>query len=119
MFIGQRTFDELKFLFVKPMHECNTCYIYHVKIDELWIGLNNMQKKSQVYNHDSEACGVSTMFFKVSQLSQPHFGLSVRMKLTLPKVRTWNPLGLPKTQSLIAGVKTPRIGVFFIPLERS
>jgi len=35
------------------------------------------------------------------------------------KVGTWSPPGLPKTQSLIAAVKTPRIGVFFIPLERS
>jgi hypothetical protein len=52
-------------------------------------------------------------------LSQPHFGLSVRMKLTLPKVGTWSPPGPPKTQSLIIGVKTPCIGVFFIPLERS
>jgi hypothetical protein len=52
-------------------------------------------------------------------MSQPHFGLSVRMKLTLPKVGTWNPPGLPKTQSLIAGVKTPCIGVFLISLKRS
>jgi len=36
------------------------------------------------------------------------------MKLTLPKVGTWSLPGLPKTQSLIAGVKTPRIGVFFM-----
>jgi len=43
-------------------------------------------------------------------VSQPHFGLSVKMKLTLPKVGTWSPLGLPKTQSLIVGVKTRRIG---------
>jgi hypothetical protein len=41
------------------------------------------------------------------------------MKFTLPKVGTWSPPGLSKTQSLIARVKTPRIGVFFIPLERS
>jgi hypothetical protein len=52
-------------------------------------------------------------------LSQPHFGLSVRMKLTFPKVRTWSPPGLPKTQSLISGVKKPRIGVFLISLKRS
>ncbi len=38
-------------------------------------------------------------------MSQPHFEASVRMKLTLPKVGTWSPLGLPKTQSLIAGSK--------------
>jgi hypothetical protein len=31
------------------------------------------------------------------QLSQPHFGLSVRVKPTLPKVGTWSPSGLPKT----------------------
>jgi hypothetical protein len=29
-------------------------------------------------------------------LSQPHFEASVRMKLTLPKVGTWSPLGLSK-----------------------
>jgi hypothetical protein len=57
-------------------------------------------------------------FFSI-ELSQPHFGLSVRMKLTLPKVGTWSPPGLPKIQSLITRVKTPCIGVFFILLERS
>jgi hypothetical protein len=41
------------------------------------------------------------------------------MKLTLPKLGTWSPLGFLKTQSLIAGVKTPRIGVFLISSERS
>ncbi len=52
-------------------------------------------------------------------LSQPHFEASVRMKLTLPKVGIWSPLGLPKTQSLIVGAKTPCIEVFFISLKRS
>jgi hypothetical protein len=50
---------------------------------------------------------------------QPHFEASVRMKLTLPKVGTWSPLGLLKTQSSIAGVKTPCIEVFLILLKRS
>jgi hypothetical protein len=36
-----------------------------------------------------------------------------------PKSGTWSPPGLPKTQSLIAGVKTPRIEVCFISLKRS
>jgi hypothetical protein len=40
---------------------------------------------------------------------QPHFEASVKMKLTLPKVRTWSPPKLPKIQSLIVGVKTPHI----------
>jgi hypothetical protein len=44
---------------------------------------------------------------------------SVRMKLTLSKLGTWSPPGLPKLQSLISGVKTPRIGVFLISLESS
>ncbi len=52
-------------------------------------------------------------------LSQSHFEASVRMKLTLPKVGSWSPSGLPKTQSSIARVKTPGIDMFFIPLERS
>jgi hypothetical protein len=52
-------------------------------------------------------------------LSQPHFEASVRMRLALPKVGTWSPLGLPKLQSSIARVKTPLLHVFFIPLERS
>jgi hypothetical protein len=29
-------------------------------------------------------------------LSQPDFEASVRMRLTLPKVGTWSPLGLPQ-----------------------
>jgi hypothetical protein len=33
-------------------------------------------------------------------LSQPHFEASVRMRLALPKVGTWSPLGLPKLQKL-------------------
>jgi hypothetical protein len=43
----------------------------------------------------------------------------VRMILTLPKVGTWSPPRLPQLQSSIAKVKTPRLEVFFIPLERS
>jgi hypothetical protein len=43
---------------------------------------------------------------------------SVRMKLTLPKVGTWSPPGLPQFQSLTAEGKTPRLEVFFISLER-
>jgi len=51
-------------------------------------------------------------------VSQPHFEVSVRMRLTLPKVGTWSPLGLLQLQSSNAEVKTPRLEVFFIPLER-
>jgi hypothetical protein len=53
------------------------------------------------------------------KVSQPHFGASVRMRLALPKVGTWSPPGLPKLQGSMARVKTPRVEVFFIPLQRS
>jgi hypothetical protein len=49
---------------------------------------------------------------------QPHFEGSVRSPLTLPKMGLESPLGLPKIQSSIAGVKTPRLEVFCIPLKR-
>jgi len=39
------------------------------------------------------------------------------MKFTLLKWGLGSPEGLPKFQSSIAGVKTPRIGMFFISLE--
>jgi hypothetical protein len=39
------------------------------------------------------------------------------MTLTLLKWGLGSPPGLPKFQSWITGVKTPRIGVFFISLE--
>jgi hypothetical protein len=52
-------------------------------------------------------------------MSQPHFGLSVRVKPTLPKVGSWSPLGLPKTQSAIIGVKSPRIWALLVSLKRS
>ncbi len=47
--------------------------------------------------------------FPTSLLLQPHFGLSVKVKPTLPKVGSWSPPGLPKTQRKIAGVKSPCI----------
>jgi hypothetical protein len=39
------------------------------------------------------------------------------MKLTLPKLGLGSPSGLLKLQSLIVGVRTPCIGVFFISLK--
>jgi hypothetical protein len=49
----------------------------------------------------------------------PHFGLSVKVKPTLPKVGSWSPPGLLKIQSSILGVKKPRIGVFLVSLKSS
>jgi len=59
------------------------------------------------------------MDYDLPLMSQPHFEANVRMRLALPKVGAWSPPGLPKLQSLISGVKTPCLEVFFIPLERS
>jgi hypothetical protein len=42
---------------------------------------------------------------------------SVKIRFTLPKWGLGSLLGFPKVQSLIAKVKTPRIGAFFITLE--
>jgi hypothetical protein len=52
-------------------------------------------------------------------VSQPHFGLSVRVKPTLPKMGSWSPPGLPKTQSSISGVKSPCIWAFLRSLKIS
>ncbi len=41
----------------------------------------------------------------------------MRLPLTLPKMGLGSPPGLPKTQSVIVGVKTPYIGAFLVPLE--
>jgi hypothetical protein len=60
-----------------------------------------------------------TLSKTMGALSQPHFGLSVRTKLTLPKVGTCSPSRLEKIQSSSSGAKTPRIGVFLISLKRS
>jgi hypothetical protein len=59
------------------------------------------------------------LMYSFVQLPQPHFEASVRMRLTLPKVGTWSPPGLPWLQSSIAEVKTPQLELFFIPLESS
>jgi len=52
-------------------------------------------------------------------MSQPHFEGVVKLPLTLPKIGLESLPGLSKIQSVIAGVKTPCIEAFFIPLERS
>jgi hypothetical protein len=41
------------------------------------------------------------------------------MTLTLPKWGLESPVGFLKVQSSIARAKTPRLDVFFIPLEMS
>jgi hypothetical protein len=57
------------------------------------------------------------LFIVMQIVSQPYFWKSVRMTFTFPKWGLGSPPGLPKLQSLIAGVKTPCIEVLFISLE--
>ncbi len=49
----------------------------------------------------------------IRPLSQPHFGLSVRVKPTLPKVGFWSPPGLPKTHSSSSGSKHLPLGCYW------
>jgi hypothetical protein len=65
---------------------------------------------------DFLACGSHSI--SITMLSQPHFEASVRMRLTLLKVGTRSPPGLLQFQSSIVEVKTPRLEIFFISLER-
>ncbi len=50
-------------------------------------------------------------------VSQPYFWKSERMTLTFSKWGLGSPLGFPKLQSSILGVKTLRIEVLFISLK--
>jgi hypothetical protein len=63
---------------------------------------------------------LNAMKFQIELICRnPTLGLSVRMQLTLPKVGKWSPSGLSKIQKTIWGVKYPRLGTFFISMERS
>jgi len=58
--------------------------------------------------------------FLLHIMLQAHFEETVRLPLTFPKMDLiGSPPGLPKIQKAITGVTTPRIEVFFLPLERS
>jgi hypothetical protein len=52
-------------------------------------------------------------------MSQPHFGLSVRVKPTLPKVGNLESSETPENLNLKLKAKTTCIGVFLVSLERS
>jgi hypothetical protein len=63
------------------------------------------------------ACFNKHIFF-VEKLSQPYFGKSGRMTLTLPKWGLGSLSGLLKLQSSIARVKTPCIELFFYIIRK-
>jgi hypothetical protein len=88
------------------------------QLPSIWITPKDHYKMTFITNEGNVVWAQEWTTY-IAKISQPHFGLSVRMKLTFPKVGTWSPPRLLKIQSLIAGVKTPRIEVFFISLESS
>ncbi len=73
--------------------------------------------KSKERNETKKHVWTSCNPWRCQVVSQPHFEKSVRMKFTFLKWGLGSPLGLPKLQSSIVGVKTPCIGAFFISLE--
>jgi hypothetical protein len=68
IYIGQRTFELLKPFFVKPMRDQNTCCIFHVELDELRLGLNNMRGQGNVEkvytHHEHEVCAPCKVLYK-------------------------------------------------------
>jgi hypothetical protein len=82
--------------------------------------INIFMKKHNLVRHPSIWCRWENVdSVHVTKVSQPHFEGSVRSPLTLPKMGLGSPPGLLKIESTIAGVKTLRIEMFFILLERS
>jgi hypothetical protein len=67
--VGKQTFEGLKLFFVKPMKERNTCCIYHVEMEELRLGLNNMKAKSSLHHNDACECRCSYVCFHSNQSS--------------------------------------------------
>jgi len=50
--IGKQAFDGLHPFWVKKMKECNVwCCIYHVELEELWMGFNHMCQKSRLHSN--------------------------------------------------------------------
>ncbi len=99
--------------------QAHLCWLlFFMKIDGNLIPIGvldygRMRSCAYIKDNDSTRSGLSGG----GLVSQPHFWKSVRMKLTFPKWGLGSPPRLPKFQSLITRVKTPRIEAFFITLE--
>jgi hypothetical protein len=79
-----------------------------------------LKEESEVENNGKKRVGACSLTRNIrGVMPQPHFGLSVRVKPTFPKVGSWSPTILPKTQSSIVGLKSPCIWMFLVSLERS
>ncbi len=117
------TFHSQKFLDVSSNNR-QTSYPFLIPFN--WCNIMSTHKSIKDWTFDStylvgvqNLCKPLLPWSKNLQLSQPHFEGVVKSPLTLPKMGLESPPKLPKIQSVIVGVKTPRIGAFFIPLERS
>ncbi len=92
--LGNEQFELLKTFFVKPMWDQNTCcYIYHVELNELRLGVNIMRRQGnskKVCNHHEHKVfaprktsykDITCLWESIvcpkgdfDELSQPHFG---------------------------------------------
>ncbi len=55
--IGQWKFEHLRPFYVKKMRQMSSCcYIYHVEIDQLWLGLNNMKVTFELHGIRKCSC---------------------------------------------------------------
>jgi hypothetical protein len=84
------------------------------KFEHVKFGINGKYFQK---NNENPKYYVSCVIFQTYKMSQPHFWKSVRMTLKLPKWGLGSPPRLPKFQSSIARVKTPRLEEFFMSLE--
>jgi len=63
--IGQLKFESLRPFYVKKMKEKSTCsYIYHVQIDQLQLGLNNMRVTFELHGIKKCNCTLPIYMFK-------------------------------------------------------
>jgi hypothetical protein len=54
--VGQKVFESLKLFYVKALKRRNTCCIYHTKINELQLALNQMQTDHNGLHGNLEVC---------------------------------------------------------------
>ncbi len=83
--MGKQTFQGFKPFFVKSMKEQNTCYcIYHVELDELQLGLNNLRVKFEPHHSGECECRCSYVCFHAS-----HFGCGASSKVFESITKMW------------------------------
>jgi len=96
-----------------------SCGIVKYTLDDYQEALETIDKVHHLEPNNHLILQIQKWLKWMLNVSQPHCEGSVRLPLTLSKMGLGSPSRLPKIQSVIVGVKTPRIETFFISLERS